>query len=120
MSIADQYDEYTEAFDTAHDALHEVASLANTTASITPPVLYQALGNLNGIAGMLQEILPSLARAARTGGAELELYDSEGGDSAQHLSAGTRILEDAAVTAGQLLHLLQTAHAEIASVGYRD
>ena len=120
MSIADQYEEYTEAFDAAYDALHEVASLANTTASITPPVLYQALGNLSAIAGFLQQILPSLARSARTGGQQLELYDSEGGNPAQHLASTTQILEDATIAAGQLLHLLQTAHSQIASVGYRD
>ena len=120
MSIADQYDEYTEAFDTAYDALHEATSIANTTASITPPVLYEALGNLSAIAGFLQQILPSLARSARTGGQQLELYDSEGGNPAQQLESTTQILEDAAIAAGQLRHQLQAAHSEIASVGYRD
>ena len=83
-------------------------------------MLYQALGNLSAIAGMLQQILPSLARSARTGGQQLELYDSEGGNPAQHLASTTQTLEDATVAAGQLLHLLQTAHNQIASVGYRN
>ena len=100
MSIADQYDEYTEAFDTAYDALHEATSIANTTASITPPVLYEALGNLSAIAGFLQQILPSLARSARTGGQQLELYDSEGGNPAVRLR--TRTVEERADRAPRL------------------
>lgn len=112
-------DEYIEQFDSAYDAVQELARRVNNTRSIDPPTLYQALGNLSGIAGFLQEALPSLARAARTGAAELELYDSEGGDPSEHLAITARTLEDAAVEAGRLLKQLQDAHSEIAGVGYR-
>lgn len=50
-------------------------------------MLYQTLGNLSAIAGFLQQILPSLTRSAHTGGQQLELYDSEGGNPAQQLKS---------------------------------
>lgn len=69
-------DENIELFDTAYDAVQELTRRVNHTRGIDPPTLYQALGNLSGIAGFLQEALPNLARF---GAGERELYDSEGG-----------------------------------------
>ena len=120
MSQEDQYDEYLEIFDAVYAAMHDAALLANTTARITPPVLYQALGNLRATTGALTEILPSLARATRTGAADLELYDSDGNDPQQQLTRALNGLEDATRVAHQLLTHLDTAQAQIGSVGHRD
>lgn len=124
MTANDAYDDQHELLgqvgDAAYDAMRELARTANTSRAISPPTLYQALGNLSSITGMLHEILPSLARAARTGGTELELDDSEGGNPAQHLAATTQALDEAAVEVGRLLTQLQAAHAQLASVGFRD
>lgn len=86
MSADDQYDEYLDTFDAVSDAMHDAALLASTTAAITPPVLYQALGNLRAATGALTEVLPSLARATRTGASDLELYDTDGNDPQQQLA----------------------------------
>ena len=116
----DDYDEYLEVFDTVYEAMHDAALLANTTPRITPPVLYQVLGNLRAAIGALTEMLPSLARAARTGTADLKLYDSDGKDPQQQLAHALSGLEDATRTAHQLLTQLDTAQAQIGSVGHRD
>ena len=120
MSAEDQYDEYLETFDAVYAAMHDAALLANTTARITPPVLYQALGNLRAAMGALTEVLPSLARAGRTGAEDLELYDSDGNDPQQQLTLTLNGLEDATRVAHQLLTQLDTAQAQIGSVGHRD
>ncbi len=120
MSQEDQYDEYLETFDAVYAAMHDAALLANTTARITPPVLYQALGNLRAAIGALTEILPSLARATRSGAEGLELYDTDGNDPGQQLTLAVQALEEATRTTHQLLALLDTAQAQIGSVGHRD
>ena len=120
MSTDDEFDEYTEVFEAVYAAMHDAALLANTTAAITPPVLYQALGNLRAATGALTEVLPSLARAARTGAEGLELYDTDGNDPQQQLSHVLITLEDAAGAAQNLLVLFDTAQAKVGSVGYRE
>ena len=120
MPTEDEYDEYTEAFEAVYAAMHDAAMIANTTAAITPPVLYQALGNLRAATGALTEILPSLTRSARTGAGQLDLQDSDGGDPNQQLSDSLTTLEDANRAAHNLLALLDTAQAKVGSVGYRD
>lgn len=117
MSTADDFD---EVFDAAYDAMHNAARLANTTAAITPPLLYKALGNLRATTGALTELLASLARAARTGAKHLELYDSDGKDPHEQLTAALHTLEDATRTAHQLLAQLDTAQGQVGSVGCRD
>ena len=119
MSQEDHYDEYLEAFDAVYAAMHDAALLANTTARMTPPVLYQALGNLRAATGALTEVLPSLARATRTGASDLELYDTDGNDPQQQLTGALHSLEDATRTAHQLLNQLDAAQAQIGSVGHR-
>lgn len=116
----DEFDEYLEAFDTAYDAMRDVALLANTTPRITPLVLYQALGNVRAAIGALTEALPSLARAARAGAEQLDLYDSDGHDPQQQLTDALHTLEDATRTAHQLLAQLDSAQSKIGSVGYRS
>ena len=120
MPTDDEYDEYTEAFDAVYAAMHDAALIANTTAAITPPVLYQALGNLRAATGALTEILPSLTRSARTGAGQLDLQDSDGGDPNQQLSDSLTTLEDANRAAHNLLALLDTAQGKVGSVGHRD
>lgn len=117
MSTADDFD---EVFDAAYDAMHNAARLANTTAAITPPLLYKALGNLRAATGALTEVLPSLASGARTGAEQLELYDSDGRDPHEQLTATLHSLEEAARTAHQLLTQLDTAQSQLGSVGHRD
>ena len=120
MSLEDQDDEYLDVFEAAYAAMHDAALLANTTVRITPPVLYQALGNLRAATGALTEILPSLARATRTSAEDLELYDSDGNDPQQQLTLTLNGLEDATRIAHQLLTQLDAAQAQIGSVGHRD
>lgn len=120
MPVEDQYDEFVEAFDAVYAAMHDAAMLANTTARIPPPVLYQALGNLRAATGALTEILPSLARATRTSAEDLELYDSDGNDPDKQLTATLNSLEDATRTAHQLLTQLDAAQSQIGSVGHRE
>lgn len=120
MPTDDEYDEYTEAFDAVYAAVHDAALMANTTAAITPPVLYQALGNLRAATGALTEILPSLTRSAQAGAGQLDLQDSDGGDPHQQLASGLSTLEDATRMAHELLILLDTAQGKLGSVGYRD
>ena len=120
MPTDDEFDEYTEAFDAVYAAMHDAALIANTTAAITPPVLYQALGNLRAATGALTEILPSLSRSARAGAEQFDLQDSDGGDPHQQLTDSVTALEDATRTAHNLLALLNTAQNKVSSVGYRD
>jgi len=119
MPTDDEFDEYTEAFDAVYAAMHDAALIANTTAAITPPVLYQALGNLRAAIGALTEILPSLTRSARTAADGLDLQDSEGGDPQQQFDMSLATLEEAARSAQTLLAQLNTAQSQIGSVGYR-
>ncbi len=120
MSTDAEFDEYTEAFEAVYAAMHDAALIANTTARITPPVLYQALGNLRAAAGALTEILPSLTRSTRAGADGLTLQDSDGGDPQQHLTDTLTTLEDATRTAHTLLALLDTAQSKVGSVGYHE
>lgn len=120
MPTDDEFDEYTEAFEAVYAAMHDAALIANTTAAITPPVLYQALGNLRAATGALTEILPSLARSARTGAEGLDLQDADGGDPRRQLTDSLTTLEDASRTAHNLLTLLDSAQAKVGSVGYRE
>lgn len=120
MSTDDEFDEYTEVFEAVYAAMHDAALMANTTARITPPVLYQALGNLRAAAGALTEILPSITRAARAGAEQLTLQDSDGGNPHQQLADSLTTLDDATRTAHNLLNLLDTAQGKVGSVGYSD
>lgn len=108
-----------DIYDQAHDDLRALAAQANNTPAISPPDLYDALGNLSGAVAGLSEALPSLARAVRAAAADLDLYDSDGGDPDQAVQTAALTLETAGREALVLLGLIQQAHTQLASVGYR-
>lgn len=108
--------------------LHRAETIYDTSRAIchaapqqvTPPQLYDILGNLDsGYGHLASQVLDHIARAAAETARQVPLTHDAGDDPAQALREAVDLIQQASAKANEVGQLLSAAQHAIAQVGYQ-